>query len=326
MLGRDAQTLGVNIQGADWKYGKASSFPRLSLIDFPRPPVFGNYQELNNMLTEHAFVKHITPRDRTKPTEQGDNGGEQAATKKASKKPAKKSKKKAAPVLQDPTLLDDEENTFPPKQEEEEQAEQAEQGKDEQAEQGAGFGSALHSELLAAAAAAAGDGLPQPAHLTITVPPVQQPESPIHRGLQDMFHAPTEAVLEVEEDLRTLILNCLSEGGSLLQLFAERGMLTPEYMNSVRERVARGELEHQLWASGVDQEIAIALNSVASAVALQDAWDTMHPVVQGDAVQEADSLTLENLTLRAASEQDSPTRLANEHEPVVPQNRRPERD
>jgi len=73
-------------------------------------------------------------------------------------------------------------------------------------------------------------------------------------------------------------------------------------------------------------EVAIGLNSVASAVALQDAWDTMYSVVQGGAVQEADSLTLEHLTMRTASEQDSPPRLANEQEPAVSPNRKPDRD
>ena len=85
-------------------------------------------------------------------------------------------------------------------------------------------------------------------------------------------------------------------------------------------------VERQMWASGVNQEVTIGLNSDASAVALQDAWDTMHPVVQSGAVQEADSLTLEHLTLRTASEQDSPTRLANEQEPAASENRTPGRD
>lgn len=358
MLGRDAAARNINVTDPEYSYGTKSKFPRLSLIDHPRPDVFTTYRPLNDQLTEHAFTAHITERPR-KSAEHGGDGAEQATPKKSTKKPAKKPKKKAVQVTPEPPVTDDEEIDNSVKLEE-----------DEQIRQGTGLGLVLTAQLEAAAnslettippvqhappTAAVQSGLlahpqraliedtidltandtanstadPAAEHVAEQLP--EEPETPIQQRLLDMWAAAPEAFQQAEDDLRTLMNNTVGSNGWLLPALAERGMLSEGFANSLQERIERGEMEHQDWVDGIVQAVHVGLNSAAIAVAAEDAaepaapvglWQSLFPEQQQQAapIRDADDLTLEGLTIRDPSEQNSPTRLVGDEEPVVPLN------
>jgi len=330
MLGRDAALRNINVTAPEYSYGTKSKYPRLSLINFPRPNAFTTYSTLNNQLTEHAFTSHIVERPR-KAAEHGGDGAEQATPKKSTKKPAKKPKKQAVQATLEPPVTDDEEIDNSVKIEE-----------DEQMEQDIGLGPVLTAQLKAAQRAQAEDTIDLTGDDTTNLPADQaaehvaeqlpeEPETPIQHRLLDMLRAAPEAVAQAEDDLRDLLINAASSNGSLLGALAERGMLSRDFVDSLQERIERGEIEHQDWVDGVLQAVHVGLNSAAMATAAEDAaelaaptalWQSLFPEQQQQAapIRDADNLTLENLTIRDPSEQNSPTRLVGDEEPVVPLN------